>query len=677
MLKYLYVFFLCTLLTTSLSAQKVRRAAKALSESKFEKALELFGEVLQKDSNSVPALVGYAKSQLVQNEFQKNTISLDVLQNCFSFLTRSKSVYENLSDEDNNFLKNELSINNIYSIDSLLMGYTNLMWKDYITDERSIAKYELFKFNYFVPNLTTTTNMVEDKLDKLYFDSVSKVNEIDAYNFYRNKFKNGIFINDAKVKIILLEYNAAIASSGIEKLNSFTLKYPNTKYTTQAKKEIEKREFDKAVADTGVYLLEKFVLKYPQADQVKKAKQIAEDRDYLVAKSNNKAISYECFLSKYPNTVHKEGLEDTIAQMYFEPTLQSNNKTALINYLGKLQKFHSSTLITEYIDSCNNKIYNLEYIEANTTNDLNVLIQFVSNYKNTNRPNVDLIRKKLFTVWEQYIIKDAAKPEKNGLINFIEEFKEMDYPAFAKTIEASKSGLLKYLDSLKPLIVKQILLNNNFYANYVERLDNLSNLIANKLIFKNETPSVEIYNKLKEYSSTSLSKADFIKLFFSNFRLNEFNLESLLESNSLLVYLNYQTTNTFVSKLYLWDFKTNSYKETSEINTNNSICKAIMKRYGVVSFSNPMFTEIVNWKGQYDVRFYGYKKADMDCCPTFVINLNYEIQNNQFVPIGASSINYSGIDIEHQEMSRKARHVIFMNDEIDINSIISNVESNY
>jgi hypothetical protein len=474
------------LLSTEISAQKVRRAAKALSESKFEKALELFGEVLQKDSNSVPALVGYAKSQLVQNEFQKNTIPLEVLQNCFSFLTRSKSVYENLSEEDNIFLKNELSINTIYSLDSLMMGYTNLMWKDYITDERSIAKYELFKFNYFVPNLSTTSSMVEDKLDKLYFDSVSKVNEIDAYNFYKNKFKNGIFINDAKVKIILLEFNAALASSGIEKLNSFTLKYPNTKYTTQAKKEIEKREFDKAVADTGVYLLEKFVLKYPQADQVKKAKQIAEDRDYFVAKSNNKVVSYEWFLSKYPTTVHKDGLEDTIAQMYFEPTLQSNNKTALINYLGKLQKFHSSTLITEYIDSCNNKIYNLEYTEANTTNDLNVLIQFVSNYKNSNRPNVELIRKKLFTVWEQYIIKDATKPEKNGLVNFIEEFKEMDYPVFAKTIEASKQGLSKLIDSLRFQMVKQIIESKDFYADLGERLDNFSRLLASKILITNE-----------------------------------------------------------------------------------------------------------------------------------------------------------------------------------------------
>jgi hypothetical protein len=395
--------------------------------------------------------VGYSKSQLVQNEFQKNTISLDVLQNCFSFLTRTKLVYENLSNEDNTFLRNELSIYSTYSLDSLLIGYTNLMWKDYITEERSIAKYELFKFNYFVPNLTTTTSMVEDKLDKLYFDSVSKVNEIDAYNFYRNKFKNGIFVNDAKVKIILLEYNAALASSGIEKLNSFSIKYLNTKYTTQAKKEIEKREFDRAVADTGVYLLEKFILKYPQADQVKKASQIAEDRDYLVATSQNKAIVYEWFLGKHPTTVHKNGLEDTIAQMYFEPTLQSNNKSEINTYLGKLQKFHPGSIITAYIDSCNNKIYNLDYVEASTNSDLNVLIQFVSNYKSSNRPNVDIIRKKLFTVWEQYIIKNGTKPEKNGLVNFIDEFKEMNYPAFAKTIEENNNTKINTLFIITPL----------------------------------------------------------------------------------------------------------------------------------------------------------------------------------------------------------------------------------
>ncbi len=669
--KFLYILFFSILLSTEISAQKVRRAAKALSESKFEKALELFGEVLQKDSNSVPALVGYAKSQLVQNEFQKNTIPLEVLQNCFSFLTRSKSVYENLSEEDNIFLKNELSINTIYSLDSLMMGYTNLMWKDYITDERSIAKYELFKFNYFVPNLSTTSSMVEDKLDKLYFDSVSKVNEIDAYNFYKNKFKNGIFINDAKVKIILLEFNAALASSGIEKLNSFTLKYPNTKYTTQAKKEIEKREFDKAVADTGVYLLEKFVLKYPQADQVKKAKQIAEDRDYFVAKSNNKAVSYEWFLSKYPNTVHKEGLEDTIAQMYFEPTLQSNNKTALSNYLGKLQKFHSSTLITEYIDSCNNKIYNLEYTEANTTNDLNVLIQFVSNYKNSNRPNVELIRKKLFTVWEQYIIKDATKPEKNGLVNFIEEFKEMDYPVFAKTIEASKQGLSKLIDSLRFQMVKQIIESKDFYADLGERLDNFSRLLASKILITNETPNIEIFEKLKENPTSNYTKADFLKIFFTNITVSNISVESIFDDNNSFLAVTYQSKYSIVTKMFIWDYKSNGYRETSDLNTNNTICKAIMKRYGVTSFTNPYFTGQVNSKGQYDVKFYGYKKTDMGCCPSLVINLNYEVQAGQLVPIGASGIYYSGGTID--EAPEKFNYLDIGN-EITIDLISSIIE---
>lgn len=642
MLKYLYIIFLGTLITAPLSAQKVHRAAKALSESKFEKALELFGEVLQKDSNSVPALVGYSKSQLVQNEFQKNTISLDVLQNCFSFLTRTKLVYENLSNEDNTFLRNELSIYSTYSLDSLLIGYTNLMWKDYITEERSIAKYELFKFNYFVPNLTTTTSMVEDKLDKLYFDSVSKVNEIDAYNFYRNKFKNGIFVNDAKVKIILLEYNAALASSGIEKLNSFSIKYPNTKYTTQAKKEIEKREFDRSVADTGVYLLEKFILKYPQADQVKKASQIAEDRDYLVATSQNKAIVYEWFLGKHPTTVHKNGLEDTIAQMYFEPTLQSNNKSEINTYLGKLQKFHPGSIITAYIDSCNNKIYNLDYVEASTNSDLNVLIQFVSNYKSSNRPNVYIIRKKLFTVWEQYIIKNGTKPEKNGLVNFIDEFKEMDYPAFAKTIEASKQGLSKLVDSLRSQMVKQIIEQNDFYANIGDRLDRFSSLVASKIIITNETPNLEIFEKLKENATSNLSMSDFLKIFFTNIYVSTISIESVLEDNNSILAITYQTKYSIVTKLLIWDYQSNTYKETGDLNTNNSICKAIVKRYGVTSFTNPYFTGTVNSKGQYEIKLYGYKKTDMSCCPSLVINLNYEVQANQLVPIGASGIYYSG-----------------------------------
>jgi hypothetical protein len=367
----------------------------------------------------------------------------------------------------------------------------------------------------------------------------------------------------------LLEYNAALTSSGIEKLNSFSIKYPNTKYTTQAKKEIEKREFDRAVADTGVYLLEKFILKYPQADQVKKASQIAEDRDYLVASSQNKAIVYEWFLTKHPNTVHKNGLEDTIAQMYYEPTLQSNNKSEINTYLGKLQKFHPGSIIAAYIDSCNNKIYNLDYVEASTTSDLNVLIQFVSNYKSSNRPNVDFIRKKLFTVWEQYIIKNGSKPEKNGLVNFIDEFKEMDYPAFARIIEASKQGLSKLVDSLRSQMVKQIIEQNDFYANIGDRLDRFSSLVASKIIITNETPNLEIFEKLKENATSNLSMSDFLKIFFTNIYVSTISIESVLEDNNSILAITYQTKYSIVTKLLIWDYQSNTYKETGDLNTNN------------------------------------------------------------------------------------------------------------
>jgi hypothetical protein len=136
--------------------------------------------------------------------------------------------------------------------------------------------------------------------------------------------------------------------------------------------------------------------------------------------------------------------------------------------------------------------------------------------------------------------------------------------------------------------------------------------------------------------------SDFLKIFFTNIYVSTISIESVLEDNNSILAITYQTKYSIVTKLLIWDYQSNTYKETGDLNTNNTICKAIVKRYGVTSFTNPYFTGTVNSNGQYEIKLYGYKKTDMSCCPSLVINLNYEVQANQLVPIGASGIYYSG-----------------------------------
>jgi hypothetical protein len=119
-------------------SQKVHRAAKAMNELKFDKSFELFEEVLQKDSNNIVALIGYAKAQVKQNELTNNTISEELLQRCFDYLSKSKTI-TSVKEEDAKILLTDQIVYDEYSVDTLQIKISNLIWNNYIKEETSIA----------------------------------------------------------------------------------------------------------------------------------------------------------------------------------------------------------------------------------------------------------------------------------------------------------------------------------------------------------------------------------------------------------------------------------------------------------------------------------------------------------------------------------------------------------
>jgi hypothetical protein len=299
MVRSSFLIALCLVIAVSINAQKVHRAAKALTELKFEKAIDLFGDVLKKDSNNVSALIGFAKAHWSENSVNKTNKTIELLEDCSNYLTRAKIEYAYIEDEEKKFLVNELYIYGESSIDNLKKQISYLIWRDFINNEKSIAKFERFKELYYTVDDNHPERVVNDKLDKLYYDSVTKVNTVDAYNFYINKFSKGIFINDAKSSIVILEYNAAFNAKGVDKLIVFSKKFPNNKYANLAKKEIEKREFDRAFADPSVELLENYIRTYPKAEQITRAMAEVVSRDYKTAKSSQLLKDYETFLQKH------------------------------------------------------------------------------------------------------------------------------------------------------------------------------------------------------------------------------------------------------------------------------------------------------------------------------------------------------------------------------------------
>lgn len=598
-------------------SQKVHRAAKAMNELKFDKSFELFEEVLQKDSNNIVALIGYAKAQVKQNELTNNPISQEILQRSFDYLSKSKTI-TSVKEEDAKILLTDQIVYDEYSVDTLQIKISNLIWNNYIKEETSIAKFEFFQSNYYKANNQNPAKLVGYKLDKLYFDSLSKVNTIEAYNYYINKFDKskyvkGNYSNEAKSKIIGIEYKNAFDASGIDKLNQFISKnkaviYEGVAKTTYelnlklATKEIHKREYQKAIAAPGVELLEAFINNYKSAEQYPAAKDSIENRYYQKAKASHKLSDYETFLNKYTKSNFRNEVEDTVASFNFRNTINSNIKGDLSNFIDKSLKFHKSTLIQAYIDSTKTKIYDLEYVEATNSNELTTLLAFYKKYKQSAYSNVALIKIKLFSVWEQAIIKPNSDPQENGLLNFIHEFDQEPATAFNKVIDATKTSLLSYAVNLKSKLVANVLTSanknsNNLYSTLSsEKLESLCALVGGRLNFKNTTSNATIFENLKlidtKINPTTL---ELFNQFFVNFTVSNSYIQSIYETSDQGFIFGYQTNEKFVTKLLLWDAEDLRYKEVDPSQKDNNLLKIFMYQNGIANISNFLNSQTVKY----------------------------------------------------------------------------------
>jgi hypothetical protein len=591
----------------SVQAQKVHRAAKAMYELKFDKSFELFDEVLEKEPENVIALVGFAKARLRENELKKNPIPLEILQHCYDNLLKGKSGLQNIKEDDAKLLMIDLRVFNAKSIDTLLEQTSNLIWNYYIKEEKSISKFEFFQANYYKDNLQNPARLVGYKLDKLYYDSLSNINTFSAYNFYLDKFDKtklvkGIYSNDAKSKILGIEYKEAIDVKGAEKLIQFVTKNKIKNLEGIAKKtfeellipttrEIEKREYARALASPGVSLLETFINDYKSAPEVRNAKDSIEHRYYYDAQAKHLLTNYETFLNRYKSSVFKNEIEDSVVAIRFRTTINSNNKSDLTNFIDQSTKFHKSNLIKSLIDSTNSRIYNLEFIDANNSSELVTILEFYRKYKNSTYPNFSTIQKKLINTWEQAILKENSSPDENGLVNFIHEFSNEPSTTFNKVIDATKSGLTRYAEKLKPSLVTDVLYNasnDNIYINLsTEKIESLSNVIASKISITNTSNNKDILERLKNLNSeSSPSLLEIFMNFFGSFTVSNSYIESLYTNNDRCFIFGYNTKEKFTTKLLLWDDSEMKYKEVDLANKDNILLRTFMAQNGIANLSS-------------------------------------------------------------------------------------------
>jgi hypothetical protein len=230
MRKLILIFFV--LINFSGFSQKTVRACNALEDLKYDKALELFSEVIEKNPTEVPALVGYAKtiiqiittSSAISNDAakkaSKSVIEMSVLQ-----LITAEQNYVSADNNDKELLSKRLAINNIDDIFSLKIKLSEYLWKNFYVVLNEINAIEIFisKFSFGNEQL----RQAERKLSSLYFQQAKIQNTIGSYQLFLEKFPNSRETSDALQQIENIEVESAISTPQIDTLKKLIQKYPD------------------------------------------------------------------------------------------------------------------------------------------------------------------------------------------------------------------------------------------------------------------------------------------------------------------------------------------------------------------------------------------------------------------------------------------------------------------
>ena len=125
-------------------------------------------------------------------------------------------------------------------------------------------------------------------------------------------------------------------------------------------------------------------------------------------------------------------------------------------------------------------------------------------------------------------------------------------------------------------VIKNNLINNNFYSSLNPHLYSLSKIISSKIYFKNQTTNSEIINKIKNLNLNFVNRTDLLSIFFPNLSISNVYIESIFENNNTILSISNQTkTSGFSSKIYIWDATSSTYLENNDLNTNLGILTSI------------------------------------------------------------------------------------------------------
>jgi hypothetical protein len=166
-------------------------------------------------------------------------------------------------------------------------------------------------------------------------ERLKSINSEESYNQYLTFYKDGD--QDVKNTITSLRnkvsFEKASKINSIESYQNFVDKYPDAIERQEALKNRNNLAFLEASSINSIESYQNFIDKYSDADEKQEAVRKRNNLAYDEANSINTIIAYKHFINKYPNAIEVNSAWEKIYKIDFEESKINNNAQAFYNHM--------------------------------------------------------------------------------------------------------------------------------------------------------------------------------------------------------------------------------------------------------------------------------------------------------------------------------------------------------
>jgi hypothetical protein len=301
----IFIFLLLISIQSWAQSSSARQVTARINEEKWEKAEQIIGKSLRKDSSNVE--MKYLASLLFAN---KNYPRFNV-DSAHQYIVFAQRSFSTLPVRDKEKLKNLPLDSNLLIIQK---GHIDSLAFEIARSINTEEGYIHFVKNYGSANQLPAAIKLRDEAA---YSNAIKINSQEGYKEFLAKYPHSILAHEIQEKYSKLLFEESTKEGRLKNYEDFIFKNPESPYRSMA----EQRIFEISTAGGSIEAFSHFIKTYPQSKSAKRAK------DLLFYLSENYLTTFKAFVS--------DSLRETIElnKSYWVPFLKSG-KYGFMNSAG-------------------------------------------------------------------------------------------------------------------------------------------------------------------------------------------------------------------------------------------------------------------------------------------------------------------------------------------------------